>query len=114
MQEKLTLFEKTIKKGDGNKWKTYFAMNDNGKSISVNLTDSAKTEILKSGAKFPLAITIDDDNYFITTDTFTNQDGVKLKYPRCVITSFITIEHAEIKKTTLADVFNADIEEFNN
>lgn len=105
MQEKLNLFRKTMKGENDKKWYTYFAMNDQNISIKVNLTDDAKTQILKSGIDFPLSITIDDNDYFITTDTYTNNDGVKQKVAVCVITSFTKIEKANLDKKTLGDYF---------
>lgn len=105
MQEKLNLFKKSMKGKDNNKFDTYFAMNENNMSIKVNLTDDAKKEILKSGIDFPLAITLDDNDYFITTDTYTNNDGVKVKVAVCVITSFTKIEKANLEKKSLADYF---------
>lgn len=105
MQEQLHLFKKTMKGADNSRWDTYFAMNDEKQSIKVNLTDDAKKEILKSGIDFPLAITLDDNDYFITTDTYTNNDGVKQKVAVCVITSFTKIEKANLEKKSLSDYF---------
>lgn len=105
MQEKLHLFRKTMKGENNSKWYTYFAMNENNQSIKVNLTDDAKNQILKSGIDFPLAITIDDNDYFITNDTYTNNDGVKMKVAVCVITGFTKIEKANLEKKSLNDYF---------
>lgn len=105
MQETLNLFRKTMKGENDKKWYTYFAMNADNVSIKVNLTDDARTQILKSGIDFPLAITIDDNDYFITTDTYVNNDGIKQKVAVCVITSFTKIEKADLEKRTLNDYF---------
>lgn len=114
MQEILTLFKKTMKKEGGEKWYSYFAMNSNGDSINVGLTDSAKTEILKSGIQFPLEITLDENDYFITTQSYVNNDGIRLKSYKCVITSFTAIAKADIKKKTITDVFNSSIEDIDD
>lgn len=112
MQEKLNLFKKTIKKEDNTKFDTYFATNNNNQSIKVKLTDDAKAEILKSGIQFPLAITLDEDDYFITTDTYTNNDGVKQKVAVCIICKFTNIEKADLEKRTLSDYFkDKDLED---
>ena len=105
MQEKLNLFKKAMKGKDNNKFDTYFAMNADNISIKVNLTDDAKKDILKSGIDFPLSITLDDKDYFITNDTYTNNDGVKVKVAVCVIMSFTNIEKADLEKKSLSDYF---------
>lgn len=105
MEEKLNLFRKQMKGEDNSKWFNYFAVNLDGQSITVRLSDTAKMEILKSGIDFPLAVTINDNDYFITTETYTNNDGKKIKSAVCVITSFTKIEKADLEKRTLADVF---------
>lgn len=105
MQEKLNLFKKTIKKEDNSKFDTYFAMNIINQSIKVKLTEDAKKDILKSGIQFPLAIIVDDDDYFITTEIYENNDGVKQKVAVCVINKFTNIAKANIEKKTLTDFF---------
>ena len=105
MQEKLNLFKKTIKKEDNSKFDTYFAMAGENQSIKVKLTDDAKADILKSGIQFPLAVTLDDDDYFITTETYSNNDGVKQKVAVCVVMKFTKIEKANLEKRTLTDFF---------
>ena len=105
MQEKLNLFKKGMKGQDGSKWDNYFAMNADNISIKVNLTDDAKKAIMMSGIDFPLAITLDDKDYFITNDSYTNNDGVKVKVAVCVIMSFTKIEKADLEKKSLADYF---------
>ena len=107
MEEKLFLFRKSNKKGD-KKWDSYFATTeDNSHSITVTLTDDAKTEILKSGIDFPLAITISDDDYFIAKEKYDDANGITLFATKCVIQSFTKIEKADIKKQTLRDVWEA-------
>lgn len=105
MQEKLNLFKKTIKKEDNSKFDTYFIMNAENQSIKVKLTDDAKAEILKSGIQFPLAVTLTEDDYFITTETYTNNDGVKQRVAVCIIVKFSAIEKANLEKHTLTDYF---------
>lgn len=105
MQETLNLFKKTIKKEDNSKFDTYFMMNAENQSIKVKLTDDAKAEILKSGIQFPLAVTLDEDDYFITTETYTNNDGLKQKVAVCIITKFTKLEKANLEKRTLTDYF---------
>ncbi len=107
MQEKLNLFKKTIKMEDGSKFDTYFMTNEDGDSIKTHLTDTAKADILKSGINFPMSVILDDENYFITTDTYTNPNGEKVKVPTVVITSFTKIEKANLEKRTISDVFKA-------
>lgn len=105
MEEKLYLFRKHNKK-EAKEWDSYFATTtDNSKSITVGLTNDAKTEILRSGIDFPLAITINEDCYFITDDKYEDANGISLSSPRLVIQSFVKIEKADVKKKTLADVW---------
>lgn len=105
MEEKLFLFKKHNKK-EGKEWDSFFATTvDNTKSITAGLTESAKTEILRSGIEFPLAITIDEDCYFIANDKYEDANGISLTSPKLVIQSFIKIEKADIKKQTLKDVW---------
>lgn len=105
MQEVLNLFKKTIKKEDNSRFDKYFATNAENQSIAIKLTDDAKADIVKSGIQFPLAVTLSDDDYFITTDTYTNNDGVKQKVAVCVVMKFTKIEKANLEKKTLTDFF---------
>ena len=105
MVETLILFKTKGQKADGTKFDRYYGTNKDGISINVNLTDDAKADILRSGMNFPMEVDIDDDNYFIAHEISTDNNGNKVKYAKCVITSLPTIRKADLKKYTLSDYF---------
>ena len=107
MKETLVLFKKNIKKEDGTSFDTYFATNPEGISINVRLTDNAKIDVVRSGINFPIEVDIDDENYFIKSETKTDNNGVKFKVATCVILSLPTIRKANLEKYTLQDYFKA-------
>ena len=105
MEETLLLFKKTMKGEDNKSWDTYFMTNKDGQNITARLTDNAKADIVKSGIDFPLQITVGDNDYFITTEKYTNNDGVEKKFAVCVLQGITKIEKADVKKKTLTDYF---------
>lgn len=105
METILFVFKKKMEK-EGKKWDNFYATNkENTHSITVTLTDTAKEAVLKSGIDFPIQATITEDDYFITKEKYENANGLEVYSNRLVIQSFTKIEKADIKKTTLADVW---------
>ena len=105
MEEKLLLFKKNQKKGDGTTFPKYFMTTEgNDFSISTELSNDAKAQIVSSGLNFPLEVTLGDEDYFLKQESYENANGVKLKKDVIVILSFTNIAKANLPKKTIADL----------
>lgn len=106
MENILFLFNKKVKNKEGGEFDKFFATTvDNTHSISVNLTETAKAQILTSSITSPWKITIVDDDYFIANEKYEDANGITLYANKLVIQNFTKIEKADIKKKTLQDVW---------
>lgn len=109
MEDILYLFKKHMKGKEGKEWDNFYATTvDNSHSITVTITETAKAQILTSGIEFPLKVTLGDDDYFITNESYDNANGVKVYTNRLVLQNFTKIEKADLKKKTLQDVWNEE------
>ena len=72
----MNLFQKQIDNEEGKKFDTYFMAFPNHKvTISTKLSNDVKAKLQLSGVKFPMSITLKDEDYFITKEEYEQLYG---------------------------------------
>lgn len=74
-------------------------------AISVRLSNAVKDEIIASGINFPLELSLDENDYFLTEEEYETPEGITLEKTICVITHYQEIANASIEKKSLKDFF---------
>lgn len=82
-------------------------------TLNVRFTNTALQTLQDSGVTFPIAITLKEDDYFITINKDRETKEAKLdkhgnRHAVIVIKSFEKVEKAPLKAMTLEDAYNLE------
>lgn len=80
-----------------------FALYD-GITYETTLSNDAKKQVQQSGVEFPIALSIDDGDYFLKSKRFVRSDGTMGRKWVLVILNCHDIKHTEFKKMTLEEI----------
>lgn len=81
-------------------------MNDETLWLSANLTQTAQAKVTIDKPVFPVAIELDNEDYFISKYSTVNKvTGEVVNVPKVVIKSYKSINHIELPQKTIDDIF---------
>ena len=106
----MNLFQKQNEVEGGKKYDTYFMAFPNHKvTISTKLSNDVKAKLQLSGVKFPMSITLKDEDYFITKEEYQDSEGLTKIKTVCVLTDYESVEKLEFEKVTLDDYLATEL-----
>lgn len=102
---KIVVFKKNRKIGDGKAVIPTYISKVNGKFINIRLASNVLNHINKSELKFPVEITLENEDMFISTKNYTNEMTKESKtFKYLVIYNFSDITHYDIKAPSLEEI----------
>lgn len=97
------LFKKKVKLDDNKSFDTFFmTFPENPQvAISTRLSDEVKLDLHSEKLDFPMAITLEENHYFLTKEKYETEEGLEKVKVICVITNYSKVEHLELEKYSL-------------
>ena len=98
------LYTKTYPTKKGTSFTKYLFKSSKGNTYTATLGKNVKNLINYEGWNFPQSITLDDEDYFMKKNTFTDKNGEIRDSYEIVITSIFEHEQAKFESIHLEDI----------